>query len=466
MSIDSKSITAKNFHIVQYVRHPISGETLITLDQIDDGLNHKSIKRYAFIMHDKDTYTEEEARKEKRKADEESRPVNPAVVAGALKPPHYHIVITTVDPVTKAGNSLDVKTIAKWFGVQPQYVDVMRGHGAFLDGVEYLTHSSEKAQKAGKYRYPDHEVEASFDWRAELDKRKKDKADYGAEYASMSKSEQMYYQIYHGIKSLEQCKAEDPLLFMRNRERMEQANQFNIRDRKPPNTRITIYIEGDGGSGKGAASKALAHSLFPDIENEKELFFEVGAKGASFQKYAGQPVIIWNDFRASDLLEVLDNRGNVFNVFDPHPTTQEQNIKYGSIMLCNQVHIINSVQHYWEFLNTLAGREDVGQSYRRFPLILQIHESKVYFKINRGVSEGTSQYRDYRTLELNGNIKRISEICGDDRNLANRLIGCALADVVTEHNKLLEFLNKKHYTQDEIIQIVKEMGVNVPDETK
>ena len=247
---------------------------------------------------------------------------------------------------------------------------------------------------------------------------------------------------------------------------MEQANQFNIRDRKPPNTRITIYIEGDGGSGKGAASKALAHSLFPDIENEKELFFEVGAKGASFQKYAGQPVIIWNDFRASDLLEVLDNRGNVFNVFDPHPTTQEQNIKYGSIMLCNQVHIINSVQHYWEFLNTLAGREDVGQSYRRFPLILQIHESKVYFKINRGVSEGTSQYRDYRTLELNGNIKRISEICGDDRNLANRLIGCALADVVTEHNKLLEFLNKKHYTQDEIIQIVKEMGVNVPDETK
>ena len=67
MSIDSKSITAKNFHIVQYVKHPISGETLITLDQIDDGLNHKSIKRYAFIMLDKDTYTEEDFLKDIQK---------------------------------------------------------------------------------------------------------------------------------------------------------------------------------------------------------------------------------------------------------------------------------------------------------------------------------------------------------------------------------------------------------------
>ncbi len=175
MSIDSKSITAKNFHIVQYVKHPINGEPLITLDQIDDGLNHKSIKRYAFILHDKDTYTPEEVNREKRKASEENRPANPSIIAGALKPPHYHIVVTTVDPITKAGNSYDVKTIAKWFGVQPQYVDVMRGHGAFLDGVEYLTHSSEKAQKAGKYRYNDDEVEANFDWRAELEKRKRTK---------------------------------------------------------------------------------------------------------------------------------------------------------------------------------------------------------------------------------------------------------------------------------------------------
>lgn len=86
--------------------------------------------------------------------------------------------------------------------------------------------------------------------------------------------------------------------------------------------------------------------------------------------------------------------------------------------------------------------------------------------VNRGVSEGTSAYEEYRTTELNGNIKRISDICGDDRTLANHLIGCVLADVVEEHNKLLEFLNKKHYTQEEIIQMVKEMGVNVPDETK
>lgn len=463
MAINSGTISAKNFHIVQYIKNPKTGEALITIEQIDNGLNHKTIKRYAFILHDKDTYTEEDVKKEKRKAGEENRLPDPNIIVGALKPPHYHIVITTVDSDKGTGNTLGVDVIAKWFGIEPQYVDVMRGHGAFLDGVEYLTHSSEKAQKAGKYHYPDSEVESNFDWRAELDKRTEERQKFGSQYSNMSKAEKMYFEIYNGIKTPEQCKAENPVLYMQNRDKLEQAQQYNIRDRIPPNSRVTIYIEGDGGSGKGAASKALAHGLFPEIENPKELYFEVGAKGATFQKYNGQPVIIWNDCRASDLFDMLGDSGNIYNVFDPHPTTQEQNIKYGSVTLCNKVHIVNSVQPYAEFLDEIAGYEDRGQSYRRFPLILQIKESSIKFIVNKGVTTGSGKYADYESTQLNGSIKRISEICGDDRDLANQLMIYVLSDVIDEHNKLVEFLNERQYSKDEIIEIVKNMGVNLPN---
>ena len=460
----SNKLTAKNFHIVQYVRHPVTGELLITMEQIGDGLSHKTIKRYALIYHDKDPYTEEDVRKEQKKAKEENRPPNPNIVVGNIKPPHYHIVITTVDPTTGNGNTLEVEKVAQWFGIAPQYVDTMHGHGAFLDGVEYLTHCSPKEQQKGKYRYDDSEVEASFgfDWRAELDKRNADRAAHGVAYANLDLFNKMYFDLYKGEKTLSECEEENPILFMKYRDRFEEAARYHIVDRPPPNTRISFYIEGDVGGGKGALSKALAWALFPDIKTEKELYFEVGASGVGFQKYNGQPVIIWNDRRAAGLLSELQDSGNVFNVFDPHPTTQQQNIKYGAVSLVNKVHIVNSVEPFTCFLDRLAGAEDRKQSYRRFPFILEIDDKCVHFSVNKGVAEGTNEYLKFDCFTLQGDVKKISDICGGDRALANRLLGYLLTDVVKKYHEVLAAIDNPRYTTEEIINMAKAMGVEIP----
>ena len=460
----SNKLKAKNFHIVQYVRHPVTGELLITAEQIADGLAHKTIKRYALIYHDKDPYTEEDIRKEQKKAKEENRPPNPNIAVGNIKPPHYHIVLTTVDPVTGNGNTLEVEKVAQWFGVPPQYVDTMHGHGSFLDGVEYLTHCSPKEQQKGKYRYDDSEVEASFgfDWRAELDKRIADRAAHGVAYANLDKFNKMYYALYTGEKTLSECEDEDIILFMKYRDRFEEAARYYIVDRPPPNTRLSFYIEGDGGGGKGALSKALAHALFPDIKTDKELFFETGATGVGFQKYNGQPVIIWNDRRASGILSELQDSGNVFNVFDPHPTSQQQNIKYGAVSLINKVHIVNSVEPYSSFLDRLAGAEDRKQSYRRFPFILKIEDKCVRFLVNKGVAEGTNEYLKYDSYTLQGDVKKLSDICGGDRNLANELLGYLLADVAKRYNEVLNSIDNPKHTREEIINMAKAMGVAIP----
>lgn len=48
----------RTFNITQQVVHPVTRETLLTEDKIKDALRHRSINRYDYIKHDKDTYHE------------------------------------------------------------------------------------------------------------------------------------------------------------------------------------------------------------------------------------------------------------------------------------------------------------------------------------------------------------------------------------------------------------------------
>lgn len=84
---------------------------------------------------------------------------------------------------------------------------------------------------------------------------------------------------------------------------------------------------------KVTPGKALARALYPELDDDEDIFFTIGAKNATFEGYDGQPVIIWDDRRDYSLLEELGGRENVFNVFDTIPQNLRQNIKYGSVKL-------------------------------------------------------------------------------------------------------------------------------------
>ena len=199
--------------------------------------------------------------------------------------------------------------------------------------------------------------------------------------------------------------------------------------------------------------------MYPQYEDDEDIFFEVGAKGAPFEGYDGQPVIIWNDRRAFDLLQELNGRGNVFNVFDTHPTKQRQNVKFSSICLCNEVNIVNSVQDYVEFLERLAGgytdrngeeheAEDKGQSYRRFPFIIPLHKDDFDMLLNKGFIEETDKFEEYiEHKHLIGNMQRIHSICGQNEALAKELEAKTVQPVIVKHNEIMDKFN--HETMDE-----------------
>lgn len=422
----------------------------ITEELIEDALeSHKIIKKYAWICHDKDQYTQADERK------------NPEHKAGTLKTSHHHVVL-------QLSTAAYLKDVAKWFGVAENFVEIPKGNDKykFLDKVGYLPHDSEKEQTKGKYRYPDDAVHANFDWRAELDARDINKVKYGKQ--EVTAKERMRYAVLVEGKTLRECDKENPLLYSDDIEKLRKLRGEYLAKCAPPPFRMNFFVEGKGGMGKGLLSRALARMLFPGLEDD-DIFFEVGENGAGFLGYDGQPVVIWHDKRSYELLKLLGGRGNVFNVFDTFPSKGRQNVKYSSVNLINAVNIVDADQSYTEFLDGLAGEytdrdgnfykaEDKSQSYRRFPMMFVLHEEDYDMLINKGFLHNTREFEQFiKYNHIRGSFARIHQVTKNPA-IRQSLAEKALAPAVQEYNKLMEQVTGKEEDEAAIAEMMEQYG--------
>ena len=477
------------FNIMQYAQHPVTGETLLTEDTIKIALSHKSLREWAYIAHTEDVYsvddeeqdynyvcsfyhcidTEKEygyltqirGAKEDRKilSIKEYTQKYQMKYANQKKPKHWHIVV-------RSERAIEVDVIARWFGIASQFVECPKGQGAFLDCIEYLVHEGNKALEQGKYHYEDSFVCANFDFRSALTDMMVKRSKFGKDISD--KDNIRYKVLYEGLTLSELCSTtQGRLAYQEDYSTLDKLRMKYIQQYAPmPSIRINYSICGKGGDGKNLMCRALARgiagSLGMNIENEEDIYFEVGANKATFDGYDGQPVIIWNDFRAGELLSVLGGRGNVFKIFDMYPNGRgRQNIKYGSITLINSVNIVNSVQDYHEFLDGLAGdykredgtevflAEDKGQSYRRFPFVIPIREEDFDLLMNKGVFDGTREYTQYKALmAIRGSMKRIAEVYSGDIVTRHMLEDKAIVPVMEKHQELIELKSKAKSNED------------------
>lgn len=432
-------LRARVYNIMQYVKHPTTGEVLLTEETIKKALEHDSIMHWAYVLHNKDVYSIKDEKDD------------PSHKQGDLKGDHWHIVLRMKT------NSTELPTIAKWFGISDNFVDMPKGRGAFLDCVNYLTHEDEKQQEQGKALYEPDEIKSNFDWQAELDKRDELRAKWGKKGDSLTDKQLMGQRIMLDGLTLLQAKEEDPLLYADNLEFFRKMRGVYLSDLRPPKTRLNYYISGDAGAGKGVMSKALARAMFPELRKDEEIFFEVGAENALFEGYDGQPVLIWNDRRAGNLIKELGGRSNVYDVFDTHPTKQKQNVKYSSVGLVNAVNIVNSVQPYVEFLETLAGvnkdENDAGndydqksQAYRRFPLIIHVHPEEFDIYINKGFLSQKETYLDYEAHKhIYANMRTLAERCSRYEDLRREIESKAMKPLVDQHQRLKDSFELKEH---------------------
>lgn len=441
MSVElaKKDIKARVFHIVQR-RYKDNGEDLLTEEMIEKGLKHKSIKLGAYILHD---------------ADKDEN--------GNLKSAHWHIVLS-------CPNQAKLKSISEWFKVEENFIDLPKGKNCFEDCIAYLTHE----ETVGKHIYERREIKANFDIEEFFEKRLKEKKKYGR---CLTEEERIFAQVMYEGKTLRECKGENMLFYMNNFKKLQEYRHQYLLDSEPPSLRINIYIEGGGGTGKDILSKAIAKSFYPHLEYDEDIYFNVGARGAAFEGYDGQPVMIWSDRRASDLIYELGSRGNVFKVFESHPDKTRQNVKYSHVLLNNTINIINSVEPYEQFLRGLAGEyvdregkfrtgEDRKQSYRRFPLILRLDVGTYEMLVNRGWLENNDEFLSYIIYgKFVMQLKELEERCGKNKELQNakRQIEFDTTKEIVMMKKSLEE-NRQEYSEEEILEMFKDSGVKIEEE--
>lgn len=401
----------KYFFITQYEEHLPTGRSLISEESIVAALKHMNgIEQAFYIRHDKDTYSEEDLVKLKERADDSGRDYS-KLKPGDLKPPHFHIVIAKTSRTR-------LWTIAKAFNVPPERVTLLTGQKDFYSRCIYLTHESEKQQSLGKHRYPDEEVRCypEEDFRQFVTDLKKKVSSFNRPKDPRGQMDAYSLKVLNGEMKPIDVKRENPALYVKRgfADHLDKMRNRYLSSAKSPDKIINILITGQGGAGKDSLANAICHALFQD---EDEPYFRVGDQGTGFNKYAGQPALIWEDFRASTFVTLFGSRGRIFSFFNPYRDIYDSsmvvNIKYGTIALLNWVNIVTIPDNSENFLRNLAGTyeqrlsngmvfdhkaEDDNQAFRRFPIIIDAFKGSYKLRVNQGFAQGTREYKSYEEI--------------------------------------------------------------------
>ena len=275
---------------------------------------YRTIKKYAYILHDKDADTS----------------------------PHYHIYLN----FGKSG--VDSKKVAEWFGLQESQVNKIRGRAT--DMLEYLTHSNPSQRH--KYQYSPSEVISNFDFEDEIKQSK-----IIGNFKEYTYAQQLEY--INNMPVSEKGKHFDKL------KKLWQLH-CQVKSLDPDRYIEVMFIHGEPGVGKTYYAKKFAESKKYDVCISS-------SSNDPWQDYFGQDCMILDDMRDStfdfaDFLKVTDNNTN----------SSVQARYGNKLFTGKLIIITSSVAlSYWYRHLMFNNSESLQQLYRRISAYVEITESEV-----------------------------------------------------------------------------------------
>ena len=297
-----------------------------TIDNLVDMIENKlKPKKYAVILHDKDT-------------DDNGTP----------KEEHIHAMMSFE-------NAHSLASVAKQLGDKPQYIEAWKGNSN--NGYAYLIHKTDDAKN--KYQYNPDSVIANFDYKSELQKialevtSKKQSTNIKLMLdalldGSLSKSElesrltgSQYGRYKNQIENVWAKRLEN-LAEQFRKEMAEQGKQVNV---------LWIY----GSSGVGKTSLAIEYA-----KKANQPYYITGSSRDIFQNYTGEHTLIMDELRPNvipyqDLLRITDPFGN---------QTMAPSRYHDKALACDLI-IITTPYNPQEFYEQILGDERNIPSYAR-----------------------------------------------------------------------------------------------------
>ncbi len=286
---------------------------------------YKTIKKWAYILHDKDKDAT----------------------------PHYDIYINFGD------TGVDTSLVAKWFGLQESQIEKVKGRAQ--DMLLYLIHGNDSQKH--KYQYSPDEVVANFDFKSELAKAKIlgnfDKYSYAQQLKfikTLPKDEQV--RAYKQLKDHWKLHCEYLTL-------------------NPDRDIQVMFVTGKAGSGKTYYAKKFLEKLDYD-------FAVSSSSNDPFQDYQGQNAIILDDvrdtvFEFQDLLKMLDNNtsSSIKSRFANKVFNGKMIVITSSIPLHYWYKSASSSMPTWYKQVRTSGKEDFTQLCRRISCYVVVTEETV-----------------------------------------------------------------------------------------
>lgn len=317
------------FEVMQDVDH-------ISLKDMESALSHKTIKRWAYILHDKDTKED-----------------------GTLKNPHYHIICDL------GKNPYEVESIAKWFNIEPQYVSKIKT--TIDDAFAYLVHNNDDS----KYSYSPSYVMSNFNYTEFLNVYNHNRnLVINNPYLSYSNgrkvlSEQFYKDVYSN--NLSPCDIQHCFDFRTICElgtQLEKVWEGVKYIKRPERSLWCIYVYGMSGTGKST----WAYNFCKDRNYS---YYRCSQGSTGLDNYMGEKVIIFDDIRDSDypfhdLLKITDPLYNC----RVHARYHDVDLSPCHVMIFTSTLPLSA---WYRFVD-----EDKVQLYRRIKTIYNINTSQLW----------------------------------------------------------------------------------------
>ena len=326
-----------------------------TIDMLEEGIKKLSVKgkidKWCYLLHDKDTYTEEDEEK------------NSEHKNGALKDPHYHLFI-------KFNGQVDLHKIAEAFQQPENYVKFIEC-GRYNGAIPYLVHRN--APK--KFQYDPKEVKANFDYVKFIE-------DYDKKQNKISRLSEIQEGILNGtIREYnlhEHIKMNEYVKF---KGQIEKSFEYVRKSKSAKQiSKKCVFITGESGSGKTTYAKKWC-------ESRGYSYVVSGSSNDPLECYKGQDVLILDDLRGSsftfsDLLKILDNNTN----------SLAKSRYYNKFLECEYI-IITSIVPIDEFYTNLFEHETE-------PLTQLKRRCTTYIEMNREIVKFFTYNKDKEDYDL------------------------------------------------------------------